>query len=346
MPDVLTNADPVAAAWAITDPVIRLRLFGSERVFPLADADHWILGAASACAIQLHDPTGRVSRRHLELSRGGRGAWAARDLGSTNGIRHNGDTRASFQLAPGDELELGGVTLIAESQRSMALHELLHRLLGWSTASIATVDRAFRAVHEMAILRGVLILRGKGPLHGLARELHQRTLQDRPFVLVGANESGEVGLARAADGMLCVDARALPSDVARMISGVAVPGARVRLVVCAETAGAAAGIAALLPRCVSTLKIPPVGERAHELDRLFEAYGLDAMRELEAPTLGFRQSDLAWVRAIGAATLDEIATAARRVVALRNWNVTAAAERLGISRSALSHWAQRRRLQR
>lgn len=338
-----TNVDPVPPTWTITDPIVQLRQLGSERVFPLTTADVWILGAASACTVQLHDPTGGVSRRHVELARGGDSVWRARDLGSTNGIRHNGDLRASFQLVPGDELELGGVSLIAESPRSVELHELLRRVLGWSMASIATVDRAFRAVHEMAALRSVLILRGEGTLHGLARALHQRTLQDRPFVLVDANESGEAGLARAADGMLCVDAKALPSDVAAMIAGLFLPGARVRLVVCAETAAATARIGPLLPR-LATIEIPPIREPAHELERLFEAYGLDAVGELGAPGLGFRQSDLAWVRASGVATLDEIATAARRVVALRNWNVTAAAERLGISYSALSHWAQRRRL--
>ena len=345
MPDVSTNVDPASAAWTITDPIVQLRQLGSERVFPLATADRWILGAASDCTIQLHDPIGRVSRQHLELLREDRGAWTARDLGSTNGIRHNGDARGLFQVAPGDELELGGVTLIAESPRSVALHELLRRVLGWSTASIAAVDHAFRAVREMATLRGVLILRGKGVLHGLARRLHQRTLQDRPFILLGANESGEAGLGRAIDGMLCVDAGALPSDVATMIAGLSVPGARARLVVCADTARATARIATMLPR-LATIEITPIGERAHELERLFEAYGHDAMSELGAPALGFRRSDLAWVRGSGVATLDEVANGARRMVALRNWKVTAAAERLGIHHGALIRWAQRRQLRR
>jgi len=73
-----------------------------------------------------------------------------------------GEVRRSFQLAPVDEIDLGWITLIAESHRSMELHDLLRRWLGWSTSRFGEVDRALGAVREMANLRTALIICGKG----------------------------------------------------------------------------------------------------------------------------------------------------------------------------------------
>jgi hypothetical protein len=140
-----TNTDPTAAGWVINDPVIRFRVLGSERAFDLAASDRWMLGSAPDCSLSLEDPSGRVSRRHAVAAREG-DVWTMHDLGSTNGLRLNREERRSFQLAPGDEIELGGITLVAESPRSMALHDLLRRWLGWSTARLGEADRALREV--------------------------------------------------------------------------------------------------------------------------------------------------------------------------------------------------------
>jgi FHA domain-containing protein len=104
------------------------------------------------------DPSGRVSRRHAVAFREDN-TWILQDLWSTNGLRVNGAGRCSFQIAPGDEIELGGITLIAESRRSMELHDLLRRWLGWSTSRLGEVDRALGDVRDMANLRAVLLLR-------------------------------------------------------------------------------------------------------------------------------------------------------------------------------------------
>src|SRR5262249_25354010 len=116
-----TSADPAAAGWTIDDPVTRLRVLGSERVFDLTTSHRWMLGSSPGCPPRLDDPPRRVSRRHAKASREGE-VWTLTDLGSTNGLRVNGERRRSIQLAPGDEVELGGLTLIAESCRSMELH--------------------------------------------------------------------------------------------------------------------------------------------------------------------------------------------------------------------------------
>jgi hypothetical protein len=340
--DPSTNTDPTAAGWVINDPVIRFRVLGSERAFDLAASDRWMLGSAPDCSLSLEDPSGRVSRRHAVAAREG-DVWTMHDLGSTNGLRLNREERRSFQLAPGDEIELGGITLVAESPRSMALHDLLRRWLGWSTARLGEADRALREVREMANLRAALIVRGAGALAGVARRLHRAVLDDRPFVLLGPADSGLQALDRASGGTICVDARGLPRDMRQVAANLRMADTRVRLVVCADSPESAAGVAAMVSR-VATIAIPPIAERGAEIERLLEAYGADAVEELGADFLGFRPHDLERVRTCGVADLDELEELARRLVALRNWGVSGGANRLGITHGALSRWARRRRI--
>jgi pSer/pThr/pTyr-binding forkhead associated (FHA) protein len=317
-------------------------MFGSERVFELAPAERWLLGSSAECSIRLADPLGRVSRWHAELRRE-RDVWTAHDLRSTNGIKQNREDRRSFQLAPGDELGLGGITLIAESRRSIALHQLLRRLLGYAVSRLDEVDRAFREVRELAHVRAALLLRGEGSLLGTARRLHRSTLQDRPFVVLDPHESADEALDRAAGGMLFTPASLLPEDLRPLVAGLRDPEARVRFVVAADSAEATAKLATMMPR-IATVWIPPIAERRDEIDLLIEAYGRDAMMELGAQELGFRPNDLKWIRGTGLHTHDEIEEVTHRLVALRNWGVTAGADRLGITHGALSRWARRRRI--
>src|SRR6187402_3538418 len=121
--DKPTTDDPNATGWAITDPVVRFRELGTERVFGLAASHRWVLGASPDCSIQLDDPSGRVSRQHALAVRENE-VWTMHDNGSTNGVKLNGEARRSFQFAAGDEIKLGGVSLLAESHRSIELHDL------------------------------------------------------------------------------------------------------------------------------------------------------------------------------------------------------------------------------
>jgi hypothetical protein len=337
-----TNADPAASSWTINDPVIHLRVLGSERVFDLAGANRWVLGASPECSLHLDDPSGRVSRQHAVLARDGE-LWTMHDLGSTNGIRQNREQRQSFQLAPGDEIDLGGITLLAESRRSTELHDLLRRWLGWSTVRLGEVDRALREVREMAHLRAVLILRGDGSLTGVARRLHQATLGERPFVALGPRERGLEGLDRAIYGTLCINATKLPPDFPLVLSHLRTPDTCVRLVACADSPKSVAELATMISR-ISTIWLPPIATRGAELDRLLESYGFDAVEEFGAAHLGFRPRDLERIRASGISTLEEIEEVTRRLVALRNWGVSGGAKRLGLTHGALSRWARNRKL--
>lgn len=68
-----------------------------------------LIGRLPECDVTLDDPS--VSRRHARLL-GERGHWRIEDLGSTNGVRVNGEAVDERELHDGDRLELGSVHLV------------------------------------------------------------------------------------------------------------------------------------------------------------------------------------------------------------------------------------------
>src|SRR6185436_16858100 len=72
--------------WCTEDSVVSLRERGKELPcqlsLPPAEA---ILGAAPDCTLQLHDPMGCISRKHVRL-RMSADDWLVHDLESTNGV--------------------------------------------------------------------------------------------------------------------------------------------------------------------------------------------------------------------------------------------------------------------
>jgi hypothetical protein len=67
-----------------------------------------LLGRAPDCHLVFADDT--VSRRHAEL-RYAEGRWMLRDLGSSNGTWVNGRRVMHAEVAPGDDVQLGGCAL-------------------------------------------------------------------------------------------------------------------------------------------------------------------------------------------------------------------------------------------
>jgi pSer/pThr/pTyr-binding forkhead associated (FHA) protein len=71
-----------------------------------------VIGRSRDCDITVDDAN--VSRRHAEVRPSG-GSWTVRDLGSTNGVKVNGqrvDPARAQSLRPGDVLELGTSRLV------------------------------------------------------------------------------------------------------------------------------------------------------------------------------------------------------------------------------------------
>jgi pSer/pThr/pTyr-binding forkhead associated (FHA) protein len=69
-----------------------------------------VIGRSRDCDIVLSDPN--VSRRHAEIRADGRGGWTIHDLGSTNGVKLNGQrANGPAPLESGDRIALGTADL-------------------------------------------------------------------------------------------------------------------------------------------------------------------------------------------------------------------------------------------
>jgi hypothetical protein len=355
MTGVSTKTDVAASEWAIDDHVMRLREWGTDLIsmLPAPPTNECTIGAAETCALQLDDPAGRVSRLHACLVRD-QTRWLLRDLGSKNGVRLDGARRTEIVLEPGAEIGIGGLTLIAESGRLVALREFLARLLGWRSDRIEVVDHALRSIRMAATRRVALMLCGDGDLVPMARSIHRHALgSDRPFVVcdprrregkatVRSAENHETGLgalAAATGGSLCIRSQRRPRDFSAVIAALRDPRSRVQLVVCGQDPDDCEPILA------PAIAVPPLASRDEELDRIITEYSEDAIDELGAPRNGFRSVDRAWVRRHAASSLPEIEKATLRLVAIRaSRNLSNAAARLGMAPVSLSRWIGRREL--
>lgn len=351
---VETNTDVAANEWSLDDSVTRLRVWGSDEIYklPASAASGWVVGASEACQVRIIDRTGKISRQHAELIRDGE-TWMIRDLNSKNGLLVDGARRSEAQLAPGVELGLGGVTLIAESARFISQRALMSRLLGWSSAKLEVVDLALRALRFAATRRAPLVLCSDGDTAALARSIHRHVLGDeRPFIqcdprrrTIGASvrsatnySSGLAALAASAGGSLCVAASRLPDDFELVIAALRDPATRVQLIVCDQAPGVGRDLLG------TPIVVPSLAERGAELPRIIDEYGQDAVRSLRASS-PFRPLDREWIATYSAESLPDIEKGTRRLVALRECgSAAAAALMLGMSHVALNKWIGRRRI--
>ena len=341
--------DVGAQPWRIVDRIVHLREWGTRIIHPLRlGRGTPIIGAARGSWLRIAAPG--VADQHARLTRSG-STWTLRDLGSPRGVRLDGVPHSVVSLSPGSEIEIGDITLVAESQRLVALRESLERLLGWAPACAADVDLAMRAVRKAALHREPLLLCGSvSNVLSAARILHQHTFgNERPFVVCAAARrvtaaSGQNAIViaeprralRAAEGgSLCIwQGRRL----AKFIPAIKRPALRTQLMVFT---------AQPLPTDMlfrSPIVIPSLQRRAAaELDRLIEEHLVEARAELGGT---FLPVDRAWIRRYDTDTHATIEIAARRIVALRGDgdSITRAAQVLGMATSTLSEWVSRRKI--
>lgn len=326
-----TPPSPFAEEWAINDSIIRLRVWGKDRTYPLyADQPGSLIGAGSRCGIQIQDPTRRASREHAQLQRL-HGRWVVSDR-SKNGLYRDGAKIDQFILTPGIEIGLGGVTLVAESDQLIVLRGVLARMLGWGAASAEAVDLALRAIRFTAQRRSRLVLVGAGVVP-LAEELHRLTLGPRrPFVFCNPRrQTSESALEQATDGTLCYSAQLPPSYLRTIMRGLQQPGCQTQLVVCADRVDEAQKFAA-------PIVVPPLATRKGELERIIQEYAADVAGPLDLGEHWLSKAARTWMRA-NLRTLAEIQkTTTRLAVIKRAGSMTAGARHLGISHAALSKW--------
>ncbi|MGB7587201.1 MAG: DUF3662 and FHA domain-containing protein [Solirubrobacterales bacterium] len=101
---------PVPEAVVATRAVVAL----SDRRYVL-EGPRATIGRSKDVDCVLRDPN--VSRRHAELRRSPAGDWTIADLGSTNGIKINGQRVGSSRLRPGDEVTLGTTTFMFDVEQ-------------------------------------------------------------------------------------------------------------------------------------------------------------------------------------------------------------------------------------
>ena len=339
--------------WQLNDTVTRLREWGTDRIYELpSQAGAWTIGASDDCDVQLRDLLRHTSRQHAWLTRDD-ATCTMTDADSKNGLWLDNARRQMFELAPGMEIGIGSLRLVAESPRTIAMRAFLARLIGWSAGRRRDVDRALRAVRMAAAHRAPLQLCGEGNVVAVAWSLHRRLFGEAaPFVVSVPDRSTQPqtrahpgnlrelprALEAAAGGTLCVWTHRPPAGFATAQLELAC-GTSARLFACSQLTEDSPG-----PNSpwVSVM-LTPLSQRIDELDRLIDDYAADAVAALSAHSSSFTTDDRLWVRRRRPKTLDAIETMVMRVVAVRErQTLSDAAAQLGISHVALSRWFGRR----
>ncbi|MDQ3367995.1 MAG: FHA domain-containing protein [Myxococcota bacterium] len=349
-----TQTDASAGSWLFEDDLVRLRVWGTDHVYPLPSATEAdvTIGTSETCAMRIADPDGVISRTHCRLRFEHR-TWVVRDLQSKNGTFIDGTRRDAGVIAPGVEIRIGKATLLAESPRSIELHGFLARLLGWRSDRRDSVDHALRAVRLAATRRAALVLCGDGDLVPIAFDLHRRVFgAERPFVscdpkrreseaTVRSVQNFTTGLAAldaARSGTLCVWSKRLPRDFNDVAAALRHPSAQSQLVVVAHTPAEARSF------IVAPIEIPSLRSRSGEVERIIDEYAAQALASWSVAG-PFLPEDRAWVRTHSAESLLDIEKGTRRLVALRRSDsIAAAAALLGMAPASLQEWIGRRSL--
>jgi hypothetical protein len=343
--------DFAASSTLDDDEVIQLREWATERICHLSHRlpQDGAIETPATCSLRVAEVD--ISPKHIELTYE-RNQWRIQALESTVDLRQDGEPRQSFILTPGVEVGIGTTTLIAESERSMALREFCSRMLGWGASRLRAVDHALRAIRFAAASRSTLVLHGEEEPVSLAYALHRRVLgADAPFVVCdsrrgdlpasvrspASRSSAMAAFELAAGGSLCVPNRGVPPDLPKLLKLLYEPEHRVQLIVCTQRRGHDELLGRLMP-----IEVPPIAARETELSRIVHAYAEDAMAALNTSASSFSDDDHRWVMR-DARSLSEIEKATLRVVALNiTHSVRQAARLLGMTQTSLSHWLDRR----
>lgn len=351
MPDVSTMTVR-QRSWRIRDVVLRLREYGTtDRVYGLpVPPVACQMGTASDVQIQLHDPSGTVSREHAELTPfelDGELVWKVHDR-SKNGLCSDGERLRACVLRPGLEVRLGSLRLIAESMELIGLLSFVRRCLGWAAERQEHVDQALQSLRDWAAQRAELVIVGDGDLRPVVQRLHN--------LVIGADASftwyepakrvtdAAAVVKTAATGTLCIDTMECQAEAMAVAERVRETEhiARPQLVLCTADPTSAATIKGSLERPAVVIHVPPLATRTSEVEDIVAEYAWEIAREQRLP--GPAARDLEQLRAVEFRSLAEIEDDALRLVTLRTWGVPAGAAKLGIDRSTLRSWASRRGL--
>lgn len=348
--------NPSSDLRTLDDAVLHLRQWASGQIhlLPAPPSNPSLIGASPTCAIRLAGDS--IAPEHAQLTFDD-AQWWIQCLGTLHGLRKDGIRMSDFVLTPGVEIGLGGVTLVAESVRTVRLRAFCQRLLGWGSHQLRAVDHALRSIRLATAHRASLILSGDGDLVPVAHSLHHYTVgHAAPFIVCDTKRPESKATARApanvpnvleaftraAGGTLCLPPLRLPADIEAALRRAHDPDGQVQLVLC--TRRRPHSIAALSG---TTINIPPLQYREdEELARIVQEYASDAFATLglAAEPEYFTNTDLRWVTSHCVESLQDVWKATLRVVALNasSQDLAQAASRLGLPTQSLAAWLDSR----
>lgn len=356
-PQPPTNMDGLGQRiWLVDDPVNQLRDWTSDEVHKLPEdaTDDYIVGRDPSAWLRLADAEGLISRRHARLRCPGK-FWYLEDMNSKNGTHVDGERCTVVMLLPGQEIGIGEVTLVAESERLIQLRGYLARILGWSVASWE-LNLAIRAIRAAGNRRAPLVIAGVNDPTSVARQIHCRTTSpDAPFVVCDSklrrtdtslgiqsfHSDVRTAVEMAEGGTVCVRAQNLPSDFNWLVKTSKERRGPVQLYICVNTAPETQSESA------PPITIPDLAQRPpHEIERVVLEYAADAIAALRAGPGSFTKQNHEWAAVHAASSLAEVEIMARRIVAYNDskQNMKRAADRAGLSRPGLGKWLERQGL--
>jgi hypothetical protein len=357
MSDVSTLTVP-RRCWRIGGAVLRLREHGTtDHVYGLPVPPVTCrTGTSGDLQLQLHDPSGTVSREHAELvpvEVNGEIVWTAHDLRSKNGLCRGGERLSDCVLEPGLEVRLGSLRLIAESLELIGLLAFVRRCLGWAAERQEHVDQALQSLRDWAAQRAELLIVGDGDLQPVVRRVHNLVIGvDVPFTWYkpanGAADAAAAAVVKAAGtGTLGVSV----DTIERLAGAMAVVErvhateyiARPQLVLCTADPLCVAALVGSIKK-PAVIHVPPLKSRVSELEDIVQEYACEIAREQRLSGPGFRMLDLEQLVRWPFSGLAEVEDDVLRLMMLRTWGQRAGAARLGIDHKSLSAWAERRGL--
>jgi hypothetical protein len=340
-------------SWRIRGAVLRLREHGTtERVYGLpVPPVACRMGTSGDLLLQLHDPSGTVSREHAELvpvEVDGETVWKANDLRSKNGLCSDGEPLRTCVLRPGFELRLGSLRLIPESLDLMDLLSVVRRFLGWTADRQEYVDQALQSLRDWAAQRLELVVVGDGDLRPVVHRWHDLVIgADVPFIWCEPAQWVDAAtvVKAAGTGTLCVNTMQRQAEAMAVIERVYGTEyiARPQVVLCTADPTSAATLKGGLTRS-AVIQIPPLASRAGELQDIVQEFAWEIAREQQFPGPGFTLHDLEQLGKWPYRSLAEVEDDVLRLVTLRTWGLRPGAARLGIGHSSLHSWAQLRGL--
>jgi hypothetical protein len=339
-------------SWRIRDAVFRLRERGTtDRVYGLpVPPVACRMGTSSDLELQLHDPSGTVSREHVELvpiEVDRERAWKVHDLESKNGLLCDGEPRRACVLRPGVELRLGSLRLIAESAELVGVLSVVRRCLGWAADRQEHVDQALQDLRDWAAQRAEMIVVGDGDLRPVVRRWHDLVIgKDVPFTWhkpAARSNAAAAVVKEAGAGTLCVDTTDRQKEalaVVERVHGTEYP-TRPQLLLCTPDPTSAATLKGSLKK-PAVIHVPPLASRAGEMADIVQEYAQEIAREKGLP--GPELEDVEQLSRWPFRNLAEVEDDALRLVTLRRDGLRPGAARLGMGYSTFRSWKLNRGL--